>query len=135
MMKKHTMLAGAMCLPVFIACVTTSATILDPSAQLYPPVSPDSVRIIVDESELDSLEYVRVAIINAKGSSTYTSTQGMHNAMRKKAGKLGCNAILMPQIKQPGAGAEVAAAVLGTSATRRGEVIGIRIIGPKQQEH
>ena len=49
MMKKHTMLAVAMCLPVFIACVTTSTTILDPSAQAHPPVSPDSVRIIIDE--------------------------------------------------------------------------------------
>ena len=134
MVKKHTMLAVAMFLPVFIACISTSHTMLNPSAQRYPPVSPDSVRIIVDESELDSLEYVRVAIINAKGSSTYTSTEGMHKALRKKAGELGCNAILMPQIRQPGAGAEVAAAIFGTSATRRGEVIGIRIIGPKQQE-
>ncbi len=116
---------------VCMACITTSSTLLNPSAQAYPPVAPDSVRIFVDVTELDSLDYVRVAIINARGSSTYTSQSGMLTAMRKKAGAVGANGIIMPQIKNPGAGAEVAAAIFGGSATRRGEVVAIRILGPK----
>ena len=116
---------------VFAACITTRSTLLNPTAQAYPPVAPDSVLIFVDVAELDSLEYVRVAIINASGSTTYTSQSGMLEAMRKKAGAVGANAIIMPEIRNPSAGAEVAGAIFGTGTLRRGEVIAIRILGPK----
>jgi hypothetical protein len=115
------------------ACVHTQATFLDPTAPRYAPIPEDSVRILTAESELDTLEYVRVAVIEASGSGEYTSQTGMLNAMRKKGGALGGNAILLPQIQEPGAGAKVAGAIFGTGTQRKGNVIVIRILGPKRR--
>ena len=113
-------------------CVQTQATMLNPSAQQYPAVSPDSVQIFTSEKDLDTLDYVRIAIIEATGSGEYTSQTGMIEAMRKKAGDLGANGILMPQINEPGAGAKIAGAVFGTGTQRKGDVIAIRVLGRKK---
>lgn len=115
------------------ACVSTKSTYLNPGLEKYDPLPPDSVRIFMDEAELDSLEYVRVALIEATGSGEFTSQTEMYDAIRKRAGKLGCNGVLMPQIKEPGAGAKVAAAIFGTDTERRGSAIAIRIIGRKSK--
>lgn len=110
-------------------CVTTRHTLIDPLAEPFPPCPPDSVRILTDASELDSLEYTRIAIIEATGSGELTDQSEMLEAMREKAGKLGANAILLPEIQEPGAGAKVAAAFFGTDTERKGTVIAIRITG------
>ena len=124
---------GSVILAVLItACVSTRYTLVNPSAQRYPPVAPDSVWIVTSEEELDTLEYVRVAIIEATGSGEFTDQTKMIEAMRKKAGELGANAILMPEIMEPSAGAKVAAAFLGTGTQRKGNVVAIRVLGRKQ---
>jgi len=112
-------------------CVQTKAVVLNPSAAPLPAIAPDSVRIFTKESELDSLNYTRVAIIEATGSGEYTSQSGMIEAMRKKASDLGANGILLPQINEPGAGAKVAGALFGTGTQRKGSVVAIHIIGAK----
>lgn len=112
-----------------VACVQTKATMINPSAKPFPAVSPDSVLILTTEKELDTLDYVRVAVIEASGSGEWTSQTGMLEAMRKKAGALGANAILLPQIHEPGAGAKVAGAVFGTGTVRKGSVIALRVHG------
>lgn len=119
---------------LFAACVSTKSVYLNPSMTQYNPVSPDSVRIFTTEAELDTLEYVRVAIIEATGSTDWTSQTGMLKAMRKKAGKLGANAILLPAISEPGAATKIAGAVLGVGAERKGNVVAIRILGPKKKQ-
>ncbi len=113
------------------ACVQTKAVMLNPTAQKFPEISPDSVRIFTSEAELESLEFTRVALIEATGSGEYTSQSGMIEAMRKKAAKLGANGVLLPQIKEPGAGAKVAAALFGTGTERKGNAVAIRITGNK----
>ena len=115
-------------------CVSTKAIYLDPSVAAYPPVSPDAVRIFTSEAELDSLTYVRVAIIEATGSGEYTSQTDMLAAMRKKAGELGANGVILPQINEPGAGAKVAGAIFGTGTQRKGNAVAIRILGTKPKE-
>jgi hypothetical protein len=117
-----------------MACVTTKAIYLDPSAPRFAPVQSDSVRIFTSESELDTLEFVRVAMIEATGSGEFTSQIGMYNAIRKKAGALGGNGVLLPQINEPGAGAKVAGAIFGTGTERKGNAIVIRVLGKKPVE-
>ena len=114
-------------------CITTKATLLDPTA-LYTPVHPALVRIFTTEEELAEYEFVRVAIIDSEANTTWTSRSKMLESMRKKAGEMGANAILMPAIDEPSAGAKIAGAVFGTGATRRGEVIALRILGPKESD-
>ncbi len=115
-------------------CVSTKATYLDPTMERYPPVPADSVRVFMSQEELDTLEYVRVAYIEASGSGEYTSQTGMIDAIRKKAGKLGCNGVILPRIDEPGAEARVAGAIFGTGTERKGNAVGIRIIGRRQKE-
>jgi len=113
-------------------CVQTKPTLINPSAERYEPVLPENVWIVTAEEELDTLNYVRIAIIEATGSGEYTDQSGMLDAIRKKAGELGANAVLMPQINEPGAGAKVAAALFGTGTQRKGNAIAIRVLGPKR---
>jgi hypothetical protein len=113
------------------ACVTTKHTLINPSAEQYPEVPPEAVRIIMSETELDTLEFVRIAIIEATGSGEFSDQTAMVEAMRKRAARLGANAILLPQIMEPGAGAKVAAAIFGTGTERKGSVVAIRVLGPK----
>jgi len=115
------------------ACVHTKSTMLIPGEH-YPPLPPDSVRIFTLESELDTLEYVRVALIEATGSGEWTSQSGMYNAMRKKAAELGCNGVLLPQISEPSSGAKVAGAFLGTGTQRKGQAVAIRVLGRKEEQ-
>ena len=119
---------------LFVACVSTKSTLVAPGAEQYEPVDPDSVRIFIDESELDTLEFVRVAIIEATASGEWTSQTGMYDAIRKKAGKLGCNGVLLPQIQEPGAGAKIAGAIFGTGTQRKGNAVAIRVIGWKAKQ-
>ncbi len=98
------------------------------------PISPDLVRIFTLESELDTLIYERIALIEATGSGEWTSQSGMYKAMRKKAASLGCNGILLPQISEPGAGAKVAGAFLGTGTQRKGQAVAIRVLGRKKEQ-
>jgi hypothetical protein len=119
---------------LIVACVSTKGLYLDPTADRYPPVPPESVRIFVTEADLDTLNYVKIGIIEATGSGEYTSQTGMINAIRKKAASMGGNAILLPQIEEPGAGAKVAGAILGTGTERKGNAIVLRVFGRKQVE-
>jgi len=119
----------------FVSCISTKALLIDPSMDSLPEVDPINVRIIVDETELEGLDYVKVAMIESTASTSggsWTNQTKIIESMRKKAGELGANAILMPAIVEPGAGAKVAGALFGFGAERKGNVIAIFIRGPKE---
>ena len=123
---------GLLCLTL-TGCVTTHATLVDPTATHYARVPADSVRIFTDQSELDTLDFVRIAIIEASGSGEWTNQSEMLQAMRTKAGELGGNGVILPRIEEPSAGAKVAAAFLGTGTQRKGNVVAVRILGVKRR--
>ena len=130
-MSHRALLAAVVAALAVAACIRTNAVILDPTAKPYPVVAPDSVRIFASDKELDTLNYVSIARIEASGDGEWTNQSKMIEAMREKAGKLGANGLLLPNIHEPGAGAQVAAAVFHTSTTRKGDVLAIRVLGPK----
>ena len=123
---------GLLCLAL-TGCITTHATLVDPTATRYSRVPPDSVRIFTDQSELDTLDFVRIAIIEASGSGEWTNQSEMLQAMRTKAGELGGNGVLLPRIEEPSAGAKVAAAIFGTGTQRKGNVVAVRVLGVKRK--
>jgi len=127
------MIVLTLALLISSACVRTKEVLVDPAAPKLPEVDPGTIRIITDESELEGLDFVRVAMIEATASSGWTDQSKMIEAMRKKAGKVGANAILMPTINEAGAGAKVAGALFGTGTQRKGNVIAIFIRGPKEE--
>jgi len=127
-------LGALLIMTLLIVCVSTQGYYLDPEAKRYPPVAPESVRVFLSEADLDSLDYVKIAVIEATGSGEYTSQTGMVKAIRKKAGELGGNGILLPRIDEPGTGAKVAGAFLGTGTQRKGNAIVIHVFGNKTVE-
>ncbi len=73
--------------------------------------------------------YEEVALLNSTGSQSFTSEAGMLNSQRKEAAKLGANGVLLQGTKDAGQGAQVAAALFGTPANRRGHAMAIYVPG------
>ncbi len=107
---------------VLAACVTVSKSVLDRSFQ-SAPVPKESVYVYLPGDEIP--EHTRVAILNAKGDADVTDEGDMIDRLREEAGKLGANAIVLGDIREPGLGEKVASAFLDTSADRRGQAIAI----------
>jgi hypothetical protein len=109
---------------VLVACVRTNATLLNPSPALRPKVAPDQVRIYRTADQVQG-KYEEIALLHSTGESNLTNEQAMFESMRRKAGELGANGIILEGIDEAGAGAKVAAAVLGTGTQRKGRSIAI----------
>jgi len=112
-------------LVVTAACVTTNAAVMNKQL-LRPAISPDSVILYRTPAEVKR-PYDEIAILNSKGDADLTDESTMYNSMRKKAAQLGANGVILENTKDPGTGAKVAKALLGTSANRKGEAIAIYV--------
>lgn len=128
----HMLVLAFLLVGVGSACVSTNHVLIDPSAARYAAVPSDSVVIYEKETELDTFEYVRIALIDASSTNEFNDRVDMLKAMRREAGKLGANAILVSDIEEPPMLARIAADVLGAETERRGSVVAIRILGRKQ---
>jgi hypothetical protein len=117
------------------ACVGTRHVLIDPSAPRLAPIPADSVAIYGSEAELDSLRFVRVALIDASASGDFVDRVDMLEAMRKEAAKLGANGIIISGIEEPPPAARMAAAVFGVETERRGSVVAVRVLGRKSDAH
>lgn len=106
-------------------CVQTQATLLDGTT--YPPVHEDDVVIYLSEDDIPGDEWKAVAIIHAQGEAQWTRESQMLRKARKRAAELGANGLLIEDIDEPSAVAQVAGEWLGTGSTRRGRLIAIRV--------
>jgi hypothetical protein len=106
-------------------CVQTQATML--ASETYAPTNEAEVTIYLSEADIPG-EFIKIAIISAQGESGWTNENQMYNAARKRAAKIGAHGVLIEEIKEPGAGAKVAAAVFGVGTSRRGKMIAIRLV-------
>ena len=106
-------------------CVTTNATRLG-SGETLAPVPVESVAIYRTASQVPG-KYQEVALLNAKGESSWTDEAAMFKSMKKKAAALGANAIILDAVSEPSAGAKIASAVFGTGAERKGRAIAILV--------
>lgn len=121
----------SLCIYVLTGCMSSKAVLFNPSDVRYSPVEPKQVRILTSVAELDGYEYVHIAMISSSASAEFTSKMEMIESIRKKAGEMGANAILLPDIHEPSDVAQIAGAVFGTGTSRRGEAVAYRIIGEK----
>jgi hypothetical protein len=116
---------------VFAACVTTKAVRLGTTVGRQPVKWQDVV--VYRTADQVPGKYEEMALLSSTGDSAFTSEETMWNSMRKKAGKLGANAIILDAMSEPSAGAKVAAAfLLGTGAERKGKAIAIYVL-PKEK--
>lgn len=105
-----------------VGCVNTNVTML--SNKQYSPITPEEVTIYLDFDDIQG-EFEKVAIISVSGDADWTSVSQMFKAARKRAAKIGANGILYSRFDEPGTLAQVAATIVGTGTTRRGEMVAI----------
>jgi hypothetical protein len=108
------------------ACVSTNATQLGTPTAQRTRLAPALVAVYRTAAQVPG-KYEEVALLNATGSSSWTNESKMMNSMKKKAGQLGANAIILDAISEPSAGAKVAGAFLGTGAERKGKAIAVYV--------
>lgn len=106
-------------------CVSTNVTPL--SNKRYSPVQPDEVVIYLDEADVPGA-YEKVALMYSEGDHFWTDASDMFKDVRKEAGRMGANGVIVRRVKEPGTGAKVAQAVIGTEANRQGELIAIYVL-------
>lgn len=106
------------------ACVTTNAARLGTATAERPVVPAESVSLYRVASQVPG-QYEEVALLNSTGDSNYTNEAKMFDSMRKKAGQMGANAVILDAVSEPGHGAKVAAAIFGVSAQRKGSALAI----------
>jgi len=112
--------AGALLLA---GCVTTSTVPLgEPTPR--PPVPWEEVQVFLKEADVPG-PFEKVALIKAKGPHDWTSERDMVDEVRKAAGKVGANGVILEEIKEPSAAAQIAGAVLDVSVDRTGSVVAI----------
>jgi hypothetical protein len=109
---------------LLVACVSTQATMLTGSAR--PPILPENVKIYRSLDQIPG-KYEEVALLTSAGDYSLTDEAKMFKSMREKAASLGANGVVLQQVVEPGTGAKVANAILGTSANRKGQALAIYV--------
>lgn len=122
---KRGLLAVAVLAMALCACVRTNVVQLGAPGR-FAPVSPDSVRVFMTEADVHA-EFEKVALIGAEGDYKWANDERMVREMKKRAGKLGANAIIMGDFTDPSTAGKIVAEVLGVSAERKGQVLAIRL--------
>jgi hypothetical protein len=125
MKRRAKLIAAVSVAALVVACVQTNAVRLG-NAPVREPVPEDQV-VVYRTADQVPRRYEEIALLNAKGEASWTNEEKMFNSMRKKAGEMGANAIILDAISEPGAGAKVAGAILGTGAERKGKAIAIYV--------
>jgi hypothetical protein len=131
MMKKNSLVVLMISLIFVAACVSVNATRLG-TGPYRRPVPTEEVAIYRTADQVPG-KYEEVALLNAAGDSTWSSEAGMFNQMKKRAGKLGANAIILDAVSEPSAGAKIAGAIFGVGAERKGKAIAIFVFPPERQ--
>jgi hypothetical protein len=103
-------------------CVHTSATVL--SSTPRPEVATSAVVLYTSADKVPG-KYDEIALIDSKGSDQWVSEHKMLESIRKQAGKVGANGVILQAETEPGTGAQVAHALIGTSADRHGKALAI----------
>jgi len=107
------------------ACTTTSAVLLGGSGT-YPELNPAEVRVFLRERDVPA-EYERIALVTAKSDAGWTDETDLIRAMRKRAAKLGANAIIIGDISDPTTLERVAEVLTDYEPQRRGRAVAIRL--------
>jgi len=130
-MKKTAFFALVASMVFTASCVAVNVTRLGAGPAL-PQIPADQVAVYRTADQVPG-KYEEVALLNGRGDSMWTSESGMFRRMKKKAGRLGANAIILDALSEPTAAAKIAGAVLGVGVERKGRAIAIFVYPPEKQ--
>jgi hypothetical protein len=126
-MLRPLVLCGALfCVAGITGCVAVNATQLGMARQR--PAVPAAEVVLYRTADQVPGKYEEVALLNAEGSTSFTSEKGMYAKMQQQAGKLGANGVIMDALSEPSSGAKVAAAIFGVDVNRKGRAIAIYLL-------
>ena len=125
--------------PVALAVATASAVVLGACARATvtsspladaprrPAVHPDSVVVYRRANDVPG-PYAEVALVSARGDFTVVSDGAVVRALRKEAGRLGANGLLLAGVQAPHGVAKVAGVLYGGPlASREGQAVAILV--------
>jgi hypothetical protein len=124
-MKIRAALLSLIAAILLAACTTTSAVLLGGSGT-YPELNPAEVRVFLRERDVPA-EYERIALVTAKSDAGWSDETDLIRAMRKRAAKLGANAIIIGDISDPTTLERVAEVLTDYEPQRRGRAVAIRL--------
>jgi len=110
---------------IFSACMSTKAVRLGESIS-RPAIPWKQIKVYLSAEQVTG-KYEEVALLMTTADTIWTSEKGMWNSMKKKAAKMGANAIILDAVSEPSAGAKVAGAFLGIGTDRKGKAVAIFI--------
>lgn len=106
------------------ACVQATATYIGPRQNLAP-VPEDQVHVYLATDTVPTT-CERYALISTEGDADMTNESQMITAAKRRAGKIGANAIQLLATRDPSTGTRIASVVFGTSANRKGQLLAFR---------
>lgn len=124
-MRRKNFKMGAVVLLALAGCISTNAVQLGTPGQ-YPAVKPEDVQVFLKEDDVKG-DFDKIAIVNAEGDYSYANDERLINAMKKKAAKLGANAIILGEFKDPSTVEKIADAVIGVGGEKQARVLAIRL--------
>lgn len=108
-----------------IACMSTKAVRLGDHVS-RPIIAWQQISVYRTADQVPG-KYDEIGLLMTTASTIWTSEKGMWNSMKKKAAKLGANAIILDAISEPSAGAKVAGALFGIGVNRKGKAVAIYV--------
>lgn len=106
-------------------CVSVQATRIGTPTQ-YAPVPKEHVLVYRSEAEVDR-PFERVALLWVEGNADAVNQREMVDAARKKAGRLGANAVVLGEFQDPKLGTRILGHVLDIPVERRAQLLAIRV--------
>lgn len=108
------------------ACGRTRTTVQPtPANRSFDPVCVNGVAVFSEFSRVP-YDYYEVAFITSQGNSVYTDNSDALNALRKRAGEQGGNAIVVNSLRVKGSAIKTIGAALGANdAERTGKSVAI----------
>jgi len=119
----------------FISCITTEAVKIG-TAPERPPVPPEKVVVYRTADQVPG-KYEEIALIISSGEVGWSSLNQMIESMKKKAGKLGANAIILDAMSEPSAEAKIVSIYLSdgwSAGYRHGKAVAIYVFPEKKEE-
>jgi hypothetical protein len=124
-MKIRALLAPVLAAAVLGACTTTRAVMLDGGP--YAELNPNEVRVFLHEEDVPG-EFERVALVTARSDASWTDETDLIRAMRKRAARLGADALIIGDIHDPTTLERVAEVLTDYEPQRRGRALAIRLL-------
>lgn len=107
------------------ACTTTGAVLLDTGPG--PERHPNDVRVFLYEDEVPG-EYERIALVTARSDASWADETDLIRAMRRRAARLGADAIILGEVTDPNTLERVAEVLTDYEPQRRGRAVAIRLL-------